>query len=207
MSDYDYTSLMVCPQCDAVYRKKDLAHGELATCQRCHKVIASPRKRAGMHIISLAIGSLIMIIGAVFFPFLSIETAGLSNSASVLDVALSFGSGILTVLVFLTAALIVFIPALRMVLLLYVLVPIVFDHPPAPGATTAFRLAQGMKPWAMAEIFALGVAVSLIKVGDLAFVDFGPAFWMFATLVIFLLVEQRFLCSWSVWQALNKQTS
>lgn len=204
--EHDTENLMVCPQCDALYRKKTPAPGELATCQRCHKVIATPRKRAGMQIISLAFASLTLIAGAIFFPFLRIDAAGLSNSTSVLDVALSFGGGMLAVLVVLTAAFIVFVPALRMILLLYVLVPLVLDRPPARGATGAFRLAEALKPWAMAEIFALGVAVSLIKVGDLAFVAFGPAFWMFAILIVLLLLQQRYMCSWSVWQALNPKT-
>ncbi|WP_415919488.1 paraquat-inducible protein A [Tateyamaria sp. SN6-1] len=204
--EHDTENLMVCPQCDALYRKKTPAPGELAMCQRCHKVIATPRKRAGMQIISLAFASLTLIVGAVFFPFLRIDAAGLSNSTSVLDVALSFGGGMLAVLVVLTAAFIVFVPALRMILLLYVLVPLVFDRRPSRGATGAFRLAEALKPWAMAEIFALGVAVSLIKVGDLAFVAFGPAFWMFAILIVLLLLQQRYMCSWSVWQALNPKT-
>lgn len=199
----DPSGLMVCPQCDALYRAKKPGAGELAVCSRCHKVIASPRRRAGMQIISLALASLVMTLGALFLPFLRIEAAGLSNAASVLDVALSFGGGLLGVLVLITAALIVFIPAMRTALLIYVIGPLVFDRAPAPGARPAFRLAEELRPWAMAEIFALGVAVSLIKVGDLAFVAFGPAFWMFALLVILVLLQQRYLCSWSVWDALN----
>lgn len=198
---------MVCPQCDALYRKRSPSAGELAVCGRCHKVIAAPRRKAGMQIISLALATLVMMVGALFFPFLRIEAAGLTNAATVLDVALSFGSGLLSFLVVLTAALIVFIPALRLVLLVYVLGPLVFDRAPARGAAPAFRLAEALKPWAMAEIFALGVAISLIKVGDLALVDFGPAFWMFAILVVLLLLQQRSLCSWSVWQALNTHRS
>lgn len=155
-----------------------------------------------MQIISLAAASLVMIVGAVFLPFLRIEASGLSNAASVLGVALAFGGGLLAALVVITAALIVVVPALRLVLILYVLVPVVFDRPPAPGARAAFRWAEMLEPWAMAEIFALGVAVSLIKVSDLALVDFGPAFWMFALLVVLLLWQQRMLCSWSVWNAL-----
>jgi paraquat-inducible protein A len=156
-----------------------------------------------MQIITLSAANLILIVGAVFFPFLRIEAAGLTNAASVLDVALSFGGGVLASLVIITAALIVFIPALRLVLLLYVLTPLVFDRSPARHARLAFRLVEDLAPWAMAEIFALGVSVSLVKVGDLALVYFGPAFWMFAALVVLLSLQQRAICNWSVWQTLN----
>ncbi len=195
--------LIVCPRCDALYKARRPGFGELATCPRCHKVIAAPRHKAGMQIIAMSVASLIMTVGALFFPFLSIEAAGLTNAASVLDVALSFSGGVLTVLVIITAAAIVVIPALRTSLLIYVLVPLVFDRAPARHAKPAFRLAEQLRPWSMAEIFALGVAVSLVKVGDLALVAFGPAFWMFAVLVVLVLLQQRYLCSWSVWDALN----
>lgn len=199
----DPARLIVCPHCDALWTARRPGPGALATCGRCGTVLAAPRRKAGMQIISLAVASLILFLGAAFFPFLRIEVGGLSNAASVLDVALAFSEGLLALLVIVTAALILLAPALRTVLLIYVLWPLVFDRAPARHARPAFRLAEALKPWSMAEIFALGCAVALIKVADLAQVMFGPAFWMFALLVILSLLQQRFLCSWSVWDALN----
>ena len=46
--------VIVCPQCDAVYRMKKPGHGERAVCQRCHKVLIAPRRNAGLHIIAVA---------------------------------------------------------------------------------------------------------------------------------------------------------
>lgn len=159
-----------------------------------------------MQIIAYSVASLILFVGAAFFPFLQIEVSGLSNSASVLDVALAFSDGFLAVLVIVTAALILVVPVMRTLLLMYVLTPLVFDRPPARHARGAFRLAEELKPWSMAEIFALGCAVALIKIADLAQVNFGPAFWMFALLVILVLLQQRTLCSWSVWNEIDRQS-
>ena len=153
--------------------------------------------------LSPAAASLILLVGTLFFPFLEISTAGLKNATSVLDVVLAFTSEELALLVLFTAGCILAIPALRMALLLYVLVPLVFDHAPRPQAKRAFLLAEQLKPWSMAEIFAIGCAVALIKVKDLAHVEFGPAFWMFAVLVLLVAQVQRNLCSRSVWDALE----
>ncbi|TNJ43355.1 paraquat-inducible protein A [Phaeobacter sp. B1627] len=200
----DLGALVVCPSCDALYRMPKVAPGEDAICHRCHRVLAAPRRRAGMQIISLAAASLVFLVATLFFPFLKISAAGLHNATSVLDVVLAFTNRELALLVLFTAGCILAIPALRMGLLLYVLVPLVFDHPPRPGARAAFRLSERLKPWSMAEIFALGCAVALIKVKDLAQVEFGPAFWMFAGLVFLVLQVQRNLCSRSVWDALEQ---
>jgi len=202
-TDVPLPELIVCPQCDAAYRLKKPQHGERAVCQRCHTVLISPRRNAGLRIIAIALSVLILILGAAYFPFLEIDAAGNRNAVSIMDAALAFGGGPLIVLSLATAALIIFVPLARVLLTLYVLVPLVFDRPPAPHAMAAFRLSEAMRPWSMAEIFALGCAVALVKIADLANVAFGPAFWMFGALVVLLVAQDSFLCRWSVWNALE----
>jgi len=202
-ADVDPGNLIACPQCDAVYRVSEPGHRERAVCTRCHRVLIAPRHRAGMQIISMAVAVVILVTVAAFTPFLSIRAGGVGNQASILDAALSF-SGPFAVLSLAVAALIVFIPVLRALLTLYVLIPVVFDRPPAKGARTAFRIAEDLRPWSMAEIFALGCAVALIKVADLALVHFGPAFWMFAVLVVLVVVQDSFMCRYSVWKSLER---
>ena len=195
--------LIVCPQCDAAYRIKQPKHGERAVCQRCHKVLIAPRHNAGLRIIAIAFAVMFLIIGATLFPFLTIDAAGNKNAVSILDAALAFSGGPMILLSLTTAALIVFIPLFRVLLILYVLLPVVLDRPPARHAILAFRLSEAMRPWSMAEIFAIGCAVALVKVADLAQVGFGPAFWMFGILVVLVIAQDSFMCKWSVWNSLE----
>ncbi len=199
----DYTSLIGCPQCDAVYTLDAPEFGQIANCPRCGTRLISPRRKAGKQIIALSLSIAVLIVAATVFPFLTINAGGRSNSVSILQAALVFTDGILVFLSFATAALIVFIPFLRVLLSLYVLIPLVNDRPPARGATRAFRLSEALRPWSMAEIFALGCAVALVKITDLADVEFGPAFWMFSGLVFLIVLQDRLLCRWSVWNALD----
>jgi paraquat-inducible protein A len=181
------------------------ATGERAICARCHTVLIAPKRKAGLKIIALSLAMLILVVAAVFFPFLEIRVSGLENQASILDSAFSFRSGALAFLAVATAAMIVLIPVMRMVLILYVLTPIVYDRKPFRHARHAFRLSQKLKPWAMAEIFAIGCAVALVKVADLAQIGFGPAFWMFTALVVIVLINDKYLCTWSVWKSLEQE--
>ena len=196
--------VIVCPQCDAAYSLRRPEVGERATCARCGTALITPRRKAGLQIIALSLTVAILIIAATVFPFLTITAAGTSNSVSILDAALAFSDGPLIVLSLATASLIVFIPLARVLLSMYVLIPIVLDRPPAQGAIQAFRLSEAMRPWSMAEIFAIGCAVALVKISDLADVGFGPAFWMFCALVFLVVVQDNFLCRWSVWNSLDK---
>jgi paraquat-inducible protein A len=160
-------------------------------------------RKAGLIIIALSMATLILGVGAISFPFLQISRLGFSNDATLLDAALAF-SGPLMILSLAVAALIVFLPMLRAGLTLYVLVPVVYDRPPARHARRAFRWAERLKPWSMAEIFVLGCAVALIKVADLARIEFGPAFWIFVALVLLVMLQDGFMCRWSVWKSLER---
>ena len=199
----DLDALIACPQCDALYRITTLDPGARARCARCHTVLISPRKKAGMRIIMFALAVMILTAGALWFPFLTVERAGFSNSATLVDSALAFSDGPLVVLVLLVLAFIVLVPLARVTLIVYTLAPLVFDRPPAVHAAAAFRLSEALKPWSMAEIFALGCAVSLVKIADLATVGVGPAFYMFVAVVVLVVLQDIYLDRWSVWNALD----
>lgn len=200
----DTSDLIACPKCDALYRVTEPDARERAVCARCHTVLIAPRSRAGMQLIAISVTVVILVVAATIFPFLTIHIGGAWNSSSILGAALSFRGGTFYILAIAVAALIVFIPVLRALLLLYVLVPVVFDRPPARGARAAFRLSEDLRPWSMAEVFAIGCAVALVKIVDLADVDFGPAFYMFSALVVLVIVQDTFLCRYSVWKALEE---
>ena len=85
------------------------------------------------------------------------------------------------------------------------LAPMALGHHPARYAVAAFRLAQGLKPWAMAEIFIIGVSVALVKVAGLATISLGPAFWAFVTLVIVTTLKDSLMCELTIWKTLEER--
>ena len=60
-----------------------------------------------------AFASVILMLAALFFPFLELSVAGLHRNASLLDAALAFTSGLVVPLSVATALLIVVIPLVR----------------------------------------------------------------------------------------------
>ncbi|WP_425098239.1 paraquat-inducible protein A [Tropicibacter sp. S64] len=199
----DLAGYIACPNCDALYKAVLPEEGARAVCGRCHTVLISTRARAGARVLALSGAVLILVIAAVFFPFLEIHAAGLGNRVSLLDVATSFRSGTLVLVSVATVMVIVLVPLLRTALLIYVIAPIELNRPPLRHARGAFHLAQELKPWAMTEVFSIGCAVALVKVSDLARLDFGPAFWMFTALSVFVIINDRYLCTWSIWAAIE----
>lgn len=202
----DIDELIACPQCDALHHARIPPPGERAACRRCGTVLIAPRAGAYLHVLLLAGSVMILMIGAIFFPFLQLRVAGLHSEASIFDAARAFAEGDTAPLVIPVFALIVLIPVLRVLLIAYVLTPLVLGRPPLRRATTAFRLAEDLRPWSMAEIFVIGVAVALVKVADLAQVILGPAFWMFAALVIVTVLQDTTMDRWSLWRALEERS-
>jgi len=198
--------LIACPNCDALHRLRSVETGAQAKCVRCGTVLMAPREGAMTRIVMLSATALILMVGAVFFPFLELSAQGLGRKSSVFDAILAFSDGLMLPLSFAVAALIVVLPVTRFLALLYVFGPMALGWEPAKHAKAVFRLAETIRPWAMAEVFIIGVAVALVKVAGLAQVTLGPAFWAFVGLVIVTVLKDNFMCRVTVWQTLNARS-
>jgi paraquat-inducible protein A len=203
--DSDLDGLIACPVCDALYRIADVPNGGQARCRRCKTVLMAPREGAMTQIVMLSATALILMIAAVFFPFLEMSAGGLVHRSSVIDAILAYSDGLMLPLSFAVAALIVILPSLRLMAVLYAVGPMMVGYAPWPQAIKAFRLANALKPWAMAEVFIVGVAVALVKVAGLAVVSMGPAFWAFVALVLVTTLKDTFMCKLTVWKTLEER--
>ncbi|WP_284323396.1 paraquat-inducible protein A [Cypionkella aquatica] len=203
LSNHALADLVACPQCDTLHRLVLVAAGQKARCRRCHSVLMSPHASAMTKIVMLALTATVLMIAAITFPFLTLEARGLTQRNSVIDAILAFSSGLMLPLSLAIAGLIVVLPLMRLAAILYVLAPMAIGWAPAKGAMRAFRFAQVLKPWAMAEIFIVGVAVALVKVAGLAILTIGPAFWAFTALVLVTVLNDNFMCRLTIWRTLE----
>lgn len=197
--------LIACRSCDLLLDRIIPAPGKISRCPRCHSPLMSNKRNVIDNTLAAAVSTAVLMGAAVFFPFISLKEAGLSRDASVLDAIGAFADGWSAPLTIAVAAFIVIIPVLRAVALIHALLPLRLGQPPARNAARSFRLAMAMKPWSMAEIFIVGVAVALVKVVNLAEVSLGPSFWAFAAMIIIVVFENTTLCEWTIWRLLGKK--
>lgn len=195
--------LMACPTCDALLASRAPAVGERVRCPRCRAILRTGRRAAIEHLLALSIAVPPLMMIGLFASFLSLSGNGAHHEASVLDAALALGSNRTWPLAIMVGAMIIALPLLRSAALCYVLLPLRLGRPAARHARRAFRLAIELRPWAMAEIFLIGVAVALVKVTGLASVHLGPAFWSFVLLAVIALMEDAALCQRSIWDRIG----
>lgn len=199
----DLAALIACPRCDALHLAEPLGPNERAACARCGTLLVTPRTRSFLHVVALAFTAMILMVAAVFFPFLRISAQGLSHDSSVFSAAMTFADGILAPLSLAVLLTIVGLPVLRFAALIYTLWPLANGRPAWPHAAQAFRVAERLQPWSMAEIFVIGTAVALVKVAGLASINFGPAFWAFCVLIIVTALKNAFMSKWTIWDAID----
>lgn len=202
----DPEGLVACPNCDLLHKALDEDAGAKLRCARCGTILASSRPNAIDRTLAAAATNAILIVAALFFPFIQLEGAGTRQNATLIDAMSAFGGGLTAPLVLVVAAFIVVIPFIRAVALCYTLWPLRFGRPPYRHATRAFRFANSLKPWSMAEIFIIGVVVALVKIAGMAQVSLGPAFWMLTALVMVLVLENHNFCRWTIWRILGTHT-
>lgn len=195
---------IACPSCDALWPRPLLAEGERAICGRCHSVILTNKRRSAERTVALMTASLIVYVVTIAFPFIGLERSGISNEISVLDAVGALWRNEMHVLAVICACFILIFPLARIASLLFLGGILFMRGDTGETHARAFRLAEAIEPWTMAEIFIIGVIVSLVKVGKLADVTVGPAFWSMATLVVFLAMGASAVCRDTIWHSIRR---
>jgi paraquat-inducible protein A len=175
--------LIVCEQCDLLQQEAVLEPGGTAMCGRCGNVLfrSQPRGLELSLVFSLTAAALFLISNS--FPIVTISSQGLTNSTTLLDAAdrlVHDGIPSIAALVFATTFL---MPALEIAALIYLLLPLKFGRLP-PHLSLAFRLIYLVKPWAMVEVFMMGLLVTITKLNAFASVSPDIGLGSFALLMI-----------------------
>lgn len=152
--------------------------------------------------LALTLTGLILFMLTNFFPLLGLKAQGLVQELTLWKATIVFWQQdfqLLSVLLFLN--LIVF-PLFELLTLLWVMLSIYFDVSNC-FVTHLYRWMRKLKPWGMLEVFMLGVLVAVVKLGDLAILVIGPAFWSFAALIVCMAAATAVLDPFVVWNRLK----
>ena len=159
--------VIVCDQCDLVQLEVELEPGGKAYCSRCENDLYRSQPDGLRRCLIFALTAVVLFLISNSFPIVSIDSQGLTNSTTLLDAAerlIQDGIPSIAGLVFTTTFL---MPALEIMSVIYLLLPLHFGRLP-PGFNLACRLMHLIKPWAMIEVFMLGLLVTISKLNAFA---------------------------------------
>ncbi|MFT5837575.1 MAG: paraquat-inducible protein A [Flavobacteriales bacterium] len=178
---------MLCHECDYPITMPELTHKQAAVCPRCGFQLTVYHHNASQRIIALAVTSLIFLLASLPFEFLSFSASGQFQSMDILGSLWILVEKDYALLALVQAIAVLILPAFVLASLLYLLVPLSMGLRPAKAGwviKTLFKLL----PWAMAEIFLIGVLVSLIKIISMADIGLGLSFYAYLLFTIFMTI-------------------
>lgn len=202
-----FDDLVACASCDWLHYRERVERGARASCARCGHELYTRKPFSVDRTLAASLAGIIFLILSLTLPFLSLSRGGISSSISVLDAVTALWSSDMQWLGMLSLALIACLPAARLCLLIWVTFRLRYRLGVLPSMHVAMRWAQRIEPWAMAEIFMVGVVVSLVKISDLATLSVGPAFWALLGLILTTSFISLFFCKDSVWQLLTTRSA
>ena len=192
-----------CPECDQLGDLPPLTAGQRARCSRCGYLLTVRYEDPFGRAFSFSLSALIMLAIAMSFPFLSITASGVSNSMTLLQTVsylADYGAEAISVLVLFF---VILVPAIM--LLLIVLLSVSLRGGRFPRLLQApTRWLFHLNAWAMVEVFAIGVVVSLVKLAAMAHVELGYAFWAYLAFSGLFLLAFSSMDRLTVWTVIDR---
>ncbi len=193
-----------CLHCDLLQEIPALAEGEVARCFRCGWLILQNRPRSFARPLALLLAAVILFALFQSFPLLTFKKAGLEQTAHVATGIRELARQGMMPLAALVAVTLVFVPALYLLSLIYVLVPASLNRK-TPGMFFLFRWVRVLAPWQMVEIFLLGVLVSFTKVSAMARVEPGIALYALGMFLFVTAAATAALDPQEIWRLWSKR--
>jgi len=194
--------LIVCRECDALQSVPRPYVGHAIACRRCGARIKHSRCATLDGVLPLALAALLLFVLANTFPIVTIEVAGTRASSSLLGSVIElYAQGVIGVagIVLLTGFV---VPAAYLILLVYATVALAMRRR-LHALAVVVRLVLGLRPWAMVEIFMLGILVSLVKLAGLARVIPDVGLWSLSGVMILMAAAHAAFDATHYWERIR----
>jgi paraquat-inducible protein A len=195
--------MIACEFCDLVHEDPALGPGEKAYCSRCRSVLAKTSRSPVEGTLALALTAAVLLVLANVFPFLRISLEGQVQENTIASGVLGLwvgGQPALAVLILFTTIL---APALRILGLLYVLLPVSMGREP-PGVSRALRFQEALVSWAMLDVYMLALLVTLVKLAQMGTLQFEMGAFCFVALFAALTLLAVFYDRVALWERVEE---
>lgn len=180
-------SLRVCEHCDTVYRRRPLARGEVAQCQRCGATLERHPRLSVDALLAMILTAMIAFVIANAWPVFTLSLNGHHDSTTLWGVIVAMWQQNAQVVSVLVALTLFFFPLARMLMLGWVLL-FARSGLRAPGFVPLMVTLHHIRPWTMSEVFVLGALVTVVKAHAYFGVTPEPGIYGYALLTVMITV-------------------
>ncbi len=187
-SERDEETLTACALCGSVTSFSKNTYGKI-TCPRCGSTVRKQRRNAAAYTAAFSISAFMLFVPALLYPVLDISVSSLSNSATVpasIKALYDEGLGAVGLLVLLTS---VVIPMSFLITCFYVSVSALAKRR-FPFFFPALRLSGFFQKWHMADVFLVGILVSVVKLVDMSELSFDYGIYLLMAVCAFTAIAE-----------------
>jgi len=177
---------VICHECDLLVSIGQLPDGHKASCPRCGFVLTRALSNALDRMLIFALTAIICLLFSNLFGYVNLIVQGQQREISLLQtVQVLFElkewalSGFMLVVI-------IGLPAFFSVLVSWLAIAIKLQRV-SPHTINLMRLIGYLRFWNMAEIFFLGILISMVKVASMANIVVGLSFWAYAFFNLFFI--------------------
>jgi paraquat-inducible protein A len=198
------SAIVECRGCGRFYRLPPLRNGSRAVCQRCGGLIRHYNPVGLDRTLAYSFGGLILIAIANSLPFMTLDIQGQLETADLVTGSIELFNRGMYLLAAVVIATTILAPLIKVGSTIYVLLGIRMRRPP-PFLPQVFRLVESLTPWAMVEVYMLGVFVAYVKLVDLASIHIGVALYALVTLMITMTAANASIDTDAVWEEMERR--
>lgn len=196
--------VIACHECGTVHRLPAMADDTIARCTACGAKIFIRFEQSVPRTLALYLAALCLVLVANAFPIMTMAIEGQSNAATILDSAKALyleGMWPLAIAVGLAG---IVMPLAKILGMIAILTPLQLGQRPS-WMVPAFRWIERLQPWAMMEVYLLGLIVAYVKLQDLASIHLGVAIFAFVGTILLVAAADARFDPHAIWRRLAPQ--
>lgn len=172
-------TVIACHHCDLLMTPPIVEEGQCALCPRCNHKITRLHTGAIHQLLAFSLTGLVLLLFTTQFDLLTFNLSGNISQISVWQSAINMYYDDYKVLSVLVLFFIFLLPAVILTLIVLFILSIKTGVA-CWAQTTLLRSIFALMPWAMVEVFLVGILVSLVKLVTIAQMGLGWSFWSYA---------------------------
>ena len=195
-------NIIICPKCESLIAKKELKEKEVAFCPVCNKKLYEANYCVKYKLFNFSIASIIFFILAITLPIIHINIAGYEENLQILNSFIFlFSKGYIFLSLFIFFSVILF-PFICMVSIFMLSILFISNYG-KKLAKNLLIIITLLKDWCYVDIFLIAILVSIIKLLNVAEVNFNLgfiAYIVFLTILTYIIKFLKVESLWEIWE-------
>lgn len=192
-----------CHDCDALIHLSALQEGEVASCPRCHHSVVDKKHDSINRTFAVSASGLLLFIPATMSPLLSMKILSVTSSASLFSSVEALWSNQLYFVTCLVALFCLLTPLIKLLSAFLVCLgyKLKLQHNETQQSRyrSLLRFYHYVDSWEMLEVFLIGILISIIKLKDMAELEFNIGLLCFAALMLCVITLKVTLDKQMLW--------